>query len=111
MIRRTIHERSFVKDSHGTLTNGRSSKRWTRGRSFYERPSVNEVELHKKVNPNVHTQYKECDSIQGTRFNTKCVRLDAKLISLYEIRQNLQFLSWYTITQVSKATVCRVLQN
>ena len=65
VIRRTIHERSFVKDSHGTLTNGRSSKRWTRGRSFYERPFVNEVELHKKVNPNVHTQYKERDSIQS----------------------------------------------
>ena len=32
---------------------------------FYERPFVNEVELHKQVNLHEHTQYKECNTIQS----------------------------------------------
>ena len=32
---------------------------------FYERPFVNEVELHKQMNLHEHTQYKKCEMIQS----------------------------------------------
>ena len=66
MARRIIHEHSFVNAS--LYEHLRTVVREGGGRGvapFYERPFVNEVELHKQMNPHEHTQYKECETIQS----------------------------------------------
>ena len=48
-----IHERLFMKEVDMGVT------------PIYEGPFMNEIELHKQMNPHEHTQYKKCQTVQS----------------------------------------------